>query len=135
MNEVDGEYPPHVLRGSTSSPKPQALSTNPDRQFDRVLKRAALNGGWLTYFYAPEGFAQSWAKVRGFAEAAGRNSDALLNANQLAIYVGASRAARRTSNGSARNGITRPRPVDKDSAVIGTVDDASNNCAPAVGLS
>ena len=58
-----------------------------------MLKRAALNGGWLTYFYTPESFARSWAKVRGFAEAAGHDPDALLNANQLPIYVGASRAA------------------------------------------
>src|SRR5258708_38946174 len=58
---------------------------------DRVLRRAALNGGWLTYFYTPEGFVKSWAKVRGFAEQAGNDPASLLNANQLPIYVGASR--------------------------------------------
>jgi alkanesulfonate monooxygenase len=58
-----------------------------------VLKRAGLHGGWLTYFYTPESFARSWARVRCFAEAAGRDADALLNANQLPIYVGASRTA------------------------------------------
>ena len=60
---------------------------------ERVLERAARNGGWLTYFYTPESFTRSWAKVRGFAEAAGGDPDALLNANQLPIYVGTSRAA------------------------------------------
>jgi alkanesulfonate monooxygenase SsuD/methylene tetrahydromethanopterin reductase-like flavin-dependent oxidoreductase (luciferase family) len=60
---------------------------------DRVLKRAALNGGWLTYFYTPDGFARSWAKVCAYAEVAGKDTAALLNANQLPIYVGASRAA------------------------------------------
>jgi alkanesulfonate monooxygenase SsuD/methylene tetrahydromethanopterin reductase-like flavin-dependent oxidoreductase (luciferase family) len=92
--QVNGEYPPHVLRGSNMSPKPAALPPIVIGGYvDRVLKRAALNGGWLTYFYTPEGFAQSWAKVQGFAAAAGKDPSALLNANQLAIYVGPSRAA------------------------------------------
>jgi len=60
---------------------------------ERVLKRAALNGGWLTYFYTPEGFAKSWAKVRCYAEDAGKDPVSLLNANQLPIYVGPSRTA------------------------------------------
>jgi probable F420-dependent oxidoreductase len=92
--QVNGEYPPHVLRGSNMSPKPSSVPVILIGGYvDRVLRRAALNGGWLTYFYTPSGFAKSWAKVRGFAEVAGRDPDALLNANQLPIYVGASRRA------------------------------------------
>src|SRR5271169_742929 len=92
--QVNGEYPPHVFRGSNLSPKPQHVPPMLIGGYvDRVLKRAALNGGWLTYFYTPESFARSWAKVRGFAEAAGRDPVGLLNANQLPIYVGPSRAA------------------------------------------
>jgi probable F420-dependent oxidoreductase len=92
--QVNGEYPPHVLRGSNMSPKPSRVPVILIGGYvDRVLRRAALNGGWLTYFYTPSGFARSWAKVRGFAEEAGRDPDALLSANQLPIYVGASRAA------------------------------------------
>jgi probable F420-dependent oxidoreductase len=92
--QVNGEYPPHVFRGSNLSPKPQRLPPMLIGGYvDRVLKRAALNGGWLTYFYTPESFARSWAKVRTFAEAAGRDSASLLNANQLPVYVGPSRAA------------------------------------------
>jgi alkanesulfonate monooxygenase len=60
---------------------------------DRVLRRAALNGGWLTYIYTPDSFAKSWAKVRRFAEEAGKDPAELVNANQLAIYIGPSRAA------------------------------------------
>src|SRR5262249_49598853 len=60
---------------------------------DRVLKRAALNGGGLTYFYTPDGFASSWAKVCRFAEEAGRDPASLLSANQLPIYIGPSREA------------------------------------------
>ena len=93
-DQVNGEYPPHRLRGSNMSPKPSRLPvTLIGGYVDRVLKRAALNGGWLTYFYTPSGFAKSWAKVSAFAQEAGRDPATLLNANQLPIYVGSSRAA------------------------------------------
>jgi probable F420-dependent oxidoreductase len=92
--QVDGEYPPYRLRGSNMSPKPPRLPVMLIGGYvERVLKRAALNGGWLTYFYTPEGFAKSWAKVRGYAEDAGKDPVSLLNANQLPIYVGPSRTA------------------------------------------
>jgi len=93
-DQVNGEYTPHLLRGSNMSPKPARLPVMLIGGYvDRVLKRAALTGGWLTYFYTPSGFTNSWSKVRGYAEATGRDPTALLNANQLPIYVGASRAA------------------------------------------
>ncbi len=92
--QVDGEYPPHRLRGSNLSPKPPRLPVMLIGGYvDRVLRRAALNGGWLTYFYTPQGFANSWGKVCRFAEEAGKDPATLLNANQLPIYVGSSRAA------------------------------------------
>jgi alkanesulfonate monooxygenase len=92
--QVDGEYPPHRLRGSNMSPKPPRMPVMLIGGYvDRVLKRAALNGGWLTYFYTPDGFAKSWAKVRGYAEEAGTDTASLLNANQLPIYIGPSRSA------------------------------------------
>jgi probable F420-dependent oxidoreductase len=92
--QVDAEYPPHRLRGSNMSPKRSRLPVMLIGGYvERVLKRAALTGGWLTYFYTPEGFAKSWAKVRGFAEAAGKDPASVLNANQLPIYVGPSREA------------------------------------------
>src|SRR5262249_18576499 len=57
-DQVNGEYPPHRLRGSNMSPKPSALPVMLIGGYvDRVLKRAALTGGWLTYFYTPAGFA------------------------------------------------------------------------------
>ena len=59
---------------------------------DRVLKRAAITGdGWLTYFYRPESFAKSWAKIRDFAKEGGKDPDKLLNASQLPIIIGKSR--------------------------------------------
>jgi probable F420-dependent oxidoreductase len=93
-DQVNGEYPPHRLRGSNMSPKPARLPvTLIGGYVERVLKRAALNGGWLTYFYTPESFAKSWGKVRLYAEEAGKDPEALINANQLPIYVGPSREA------------------------------------------
>ncbi len=56
---------------------------------DVVLRRAArMADGWLTYFYTAEGFANSWAKVKGFAKEYGRDPESLISTNQLAIYVG-----------------------------------------------
>jgi probable F420-dependent oxidoreductase len=60
---------------------------------DAVLRRAGQQGdGWLTYFYTPESFARGWAKVQAFAREAGRDPSSLTATNQLAIYVGESRA-------------------------------------------
>ena len=124
---VDGEYPPHVLRGSNMSPKPTQLPPILIGGYvDRVLKRAALHGGWLTYFYTPAGFAQSWAKVCRFAAAAGNDPTTLLNANQLAICVGPSRAAVEPDMmewlGQEWDYASWSQST-KDSAIIGTVDE------------
>jgi alkanesulfonate monooxygenase len=55
---------------------------------DAVLRRAGqLSDGWLTYFYGPQEFKRAWAKVRGFAEEAGRDADDLHNMAQLALCI------------------------------------------------
>ncbi len=60
---------------------------------DAVLRRVATMGdGWLTYFYTPESYRRSWEKIVAFARQAGRDPAALTGTNQLAIYVGRSRA-------------------------------------------
>jgi probable F420-dependent oxidoreductase len=126
-DQVDGEYPPHRLRGSNMSPKPSRLPVMLIGGYvERVLKRAALNGGWLTYFYTPEGFAKSWAKVREFAEAAGKDPEVLLNANQLPIYAGTSRQAVEASMlewlGQEWDYAAWSEST-KEAAIIGTVDE------------
>jgi probable F420-dependent oxidoreductase len=61
---------------------------------DAVLRRAGRRGdGWLTYFYPPDSFARSWQRVLEYARSAGRDPLQLSATNQLAIYVGPSRAA------------------------------------------
>jgi probable F420-dependent oxidoreductase len=60
---------------------------------EAVLKRvAALGDGWLTYFYTPESYRRSWDKIVEYARALGRDPKTLSGTNQLAIYVGRSRA-------------------------------------------
>jgi alkanesulfonate monooxygenase len=60
---------------------------------DAVLRRVAtLGDGWLTYFYTPESYRRAWDKIVAFARAAGRDPQTLSGTNQLAIYVGRSRA-------------------------------------------
>jgi alkanesulfonate monooxygenase len=60
---------------------------------DAVLRRVATKAdGWLTYFYTPESYQRSWDKIVAFAREAGRDPASLTGTNQLAIYVGRSRA-------------------------------------------
>jgi alkanesulfonate monooxygenase len=80
-----------VMRPKTvQQPRPPILIGG---YVDAVLKRVATRGdGWLTYFYTPESYARSWEKIVGFAREAGRDPKSLTGTNQLAIYVGRSRA-------------------------------------------
>ena len=92
-DKVDGDYPPYKLRGAVLYPKPVQKPRPPiliGGYVDAVLKRAATKGdGWLTYYYTAESFARAWAKIRGFAEEAGRDPDSLISTNQLPICIGA----------------------------------------------
>jgi len=89
---VDGDYPPYKLRGAVLQPKPVQKPHPPiliGGYVDAVLKRVATKGdGWLTYYYTVDSFKKSWAKIRAFAEDAGRNPDELSATNQLPICVG-----------------------------------------------
>ena len=53
-------------------PRPQVLIGG---YVDRVLKRVAtLGDGWLTYFYTPEAFTESWSKIRAVRRGGGPRS-------------------------------------------------------------
>jgi probable F420-dependent oxidoreductase len=84
------------LREAVMRPKPAQRPRPPiliGGYVDAVLRRVATRGdGWLTYFYTPESYRRAWAKITAFAEAAGRDPRTLTGTNQLAIYVGRSRA-------------------------------------------
>ena len=82
----------YTLRRAVLLPKPYQSPHPPvliGGYVDAVLRRAARMGdGWLTYFYTPEGFANSWNKVLAYAEEYGRDPSTLSATNQLAIHVG-----------------------------------------------
>jgi probable F420-dependent oxidoreductase len=127
---VKGDYTYHKIPAGVMYPKPAQKPRPPiliGGYVDRVLKRAAANGdGWLTYFYRPDSFAKSWAKIRDFAKEAGKDPDILLNAAQLPIRIGKSRA-------EVEPGMMEWLGTEwdyaawsestKDSAILGTVDE------------
>jgi alkanesulfonate monooxygenase len=127
---VKGEWMYHKIPAGVMYPKPVQKPYPPlliGGYVDRVLQRAAVAGdGWLTYFYRPESFAKSWAKIRGFAQEAGKDPDKLLNASQLPIRVGKSRAAVESEMmewlGKEWDYASWSEST-KDSAILGTVDE------------
>ncbi len=128
---VDEEYPPHHLRNAVMFPKPAQKPRPPiliGGYVDRVLKRAAVAGdGWLTYFYTPQSYKNAWAKVRNFAEAAGKDPDSLTSCNQLPIMV-----ARRDRVEAPMNEWLRTEwdfsswsESTPDSAIMGTAEECA----------
>jgi alkanesulfonate monooxygenase len=90
--KVDAVIGPHNLRGAVLNPKPIQRPGPPiliGGYVDAALKRAAtLGDGWLTSHYTPKSFRASWAKVRRFAEEAGRDPAELSATNQLPVSIG-----------------------------------------------
>ena len=127
---VKGEWSRHKIPAGVMYPKPVQKPRPPiliGGYVDRVLKRAAVAGdGWLTYFYRPESFAKSWAKIRDFAKEGGKDPDTLLNAAQLPICIGKSRAAVESEMmdwlGKEWDYASWSDST-KDSAIMGTVDE------------
>jgi alkanesulfonate monooxygenase len=127
---VKGQFAYHKIPAGVMYPKPVQKPRPPiliGGYVDRVLKRAAVSGdGWLTYFYTPESFAKSWAKIRDFAKEAGKDPDHLLNGAQLPIRIGKSRAAVESEMmewlGKEWDYAAWSEST-KDSAVMGTVDE------------
>jgi probable F420-dependent oxidoreductase len=127
---VVGDYPPYNMKAAVMFPKPYQKPRPPiliGGYVDRVLKRAAVAGdGWLTYFYTPASFTKSWKKVCDFAAETGKDPKLLLNANQLPIMVGKSRAA---VEAPMMEWLTKEwdyaswSESTKDSAIMGTVDE------------
>ncbi len=85
------------LRDAAMTPRPYQQPHPPiivGGYVDAVFRRVARRGnGWLTYFYTPESFKTSWARILEYASEEGRDPSTLTATNQLAIYVGESRDA------------------------------------------
>jgi alkanesulfonate monooxygenase len=128
--KVSGEYMNHKISSAVMYPKPFQQPRMPiliGGYVDRVLQRAAVDGdGWLTYFYRPEDFKKSWAKIRNFAQEAGKDPDMLMNASQLPIMVGPSKAAVRDEMMDWLNkewDFPEHSDCSRDSAIMGSVDE------------
>jgi probable F420-dependent oxidoreductase len=128
--KVDGDYTYHKLSAAVMYPKPVQQPRMPiliGGYVEKVLQRAAVSGdGWLTYFYTPEDFTKSWNKIRGYAKDAGKDPDALLNASQLPIRVGASKRAVQDDMMDWLNkewDFPSHSDCKRESAIMGSVDE------------
>jgi len=128
--KVSGKYMRHDISAAVMYPKPRQKPRMPiliGGYVDKVLHRAGTAGdGWLTYFYRPEAFKKSWDKIRAFAREGGKDPDALLNAAQLPIMVGPSRAAIEAEMMDWLNkewDFPAHSDCSRDSAIIGTADE------------
>jgi len=130
QDKVEGEWTYHKIPAGVMYPKAIQKPRPPiliGGYVDRVLKRAAVRAdGWLTYFYTPESFAKAWGKIRNFAREAGKDPDAVLNAAQLPIMVGKSRAAVESAMmdwlGKEWDYAAWSEST-KDSAILGTIEE------------
>jgi probable F420-dependent oxidoreductase len=87
----NGEEGPYRFRNAVMAPppwqrpRPEVLIGG---YVERVLRRAARHSdGWLNYFYTAASFQRDWARVRQYAEEAGRDPRQLTNVSQLPICV------------------------------------------------
>jgi probable F420-dependent oxidoreductase len=119
-----------MLPRPVQQPRPQVLIGG---YVDRVLRRVATRSdGWLTYFYTAESFAGAWAKVRAFAEEAGRDPDELDNVAQLPICVADSfEAADRRARGYIDAYFDLPEWSESsaESAIRGTAEQCAEQLA------
>lgn len=126
---VSGEYMNHNISKAVMYPKPyqKEIPILIGGYVDRVLQRAATVGdGWLTYFYRAEDFKKSWDKIRNFAKEAGKDPDKLMNASQLPIRVGKSKAAIQDEMNDWLNkewDFPEHSDCTRESAVMGSVDE------------
>jgi probable F420-dependent oxidoreductase len=124
-DEVTGEWDDLSYRRVRMLPRPQprpALLIG--GYVDRVLRRVAtLGDGWLTYFYTPEAFRESWTKICNYAEEAGRDPAGLRNVAQLPLCIGQSKEEAQARTGPwLASYFDTPAWSDAtpDSAVTGT---------------
>ena len=123
------DFPPYLIKDAVMFPKPVQKPRPPiliGGYVEAVLRRAATKGdGWLTYYYTADSFAANWARIRSFAEEAGRNPDELQSTNQLPIAVG----PRAKVEGPMREWLQTEwdyaawSESTAESAIMGTVDE------------
>jgi probable F420-dependent oxidoreductase len=135
-DQVTGAADGYVFNRSVMLPKPFQRPRPPllfGGYVDAVLRRTArLADGWLTYFYTPESFRKTWARIRSLAEEAGRDPAGLRNVSQLPIHVAPSfeEADREVRDFLARYFDMAPwSESTPDSAIRGTPDQCADQLA------
>lgn len=95
QDDVTGTWDELSFRHVRMLPKPERPPTILVGGYvDRVLRRVAtLGDGWLTYFYPPDAFDESWRKICRYAEETGRDPAELRNVAQLPLCIGESHEA------------------------------------------
>jgi probable F420-dependent oxidoreductase len=78
-----------VLEHATIEPRPTVpipmlMGGYSDRVFDRVGR---ISDGWISYYYGPEDFSNSWEKIRSSAKNAGRDPSLLRNVDLVPLAV------------------------------------------------
>ncbi|MHB8568022.1 MAG: LLM class flavin-dependent oxidoreductase [Nitrososphaerales archaeon] len=94
---------------------------------DRVLERAGRVGdGWISYYYTPMGFAESWLKVEKSAKESGRDSSSLKRINIVPLSIAESFSE---ADKAARDFTSRYMDLPKntgcnvESSIRGTVEE------------
>src|SRR5205085_9210210 len=135
---VDGKYTAHDISAAVMYPKPAQprIPILIGGYVDKVLQRAATAGdGWLTYFYSPESFAKSWAKIRNFANEGGKDPEKLLTRSQLPIMIGPPNSAGAEER---RDGLNKegdfPAQGDcwREGRIMGSIDEGVGQLKPQV---
>ncbi len=133
-DEVTGEWGDLSFRRvrmlPQPQPRPQVLIGG---YVDRVLRRVAtLSDGWLTYFYTADAFAESWAKIIGYAEEAGRDPATLRNVAQLPLCIDSSYEKAQARTGpwlGAYFDTPAWSDATPDSAIVGTPEQCAEQLA------
>jgi alkanesulfonate monooxygenase SsuD/methylene tetrahydromethanopterin reductase-like flavin-dependent oxidoreductase (luciferase family) len=74
-----------------SSPNPTLIG---EKRFDTALARVGtMADGWMTALVHPNEFRERWDRIRGHAQAAGRNPDVLESSQHLMVNLGSTRDA------------------------------------------
>lgn len=133
---VDGSPGALQLRRVVMEPKPVQRPRPPlflGGYVDVVLRRIVEHAdGWLTYLYQPSSFTESWTKLRGFAEEAGRDPDGLRNISQVPICIDKSYEAAKVRTNRFIDRYMDVPPwsnASADSAICGTAEQCAEQIA------
>jgi probable F420-dependent oxidoreductase len=91
-NNLNGTIDQYTFKNVTMEPKPTQKPHPPlwmGGYIDTVLRRVGrIADGWISYFYTPESFANSWRKVLDSAQTAGKTTSTFGNCDMVPVRIG-----------------------------------------------